>query len=455
MLTINDLDTAQHAAIDRFYMFDNTLMIAQKGFGKTVVAWTGMQYLRRDDAVKKFLILGSANVCSQTWNTEWTQWEHLQTMEDDYANAAKMPLKQREKVCDAKPDFLSLNFENIPWFFERYGHDHGYDGLLIDEMTQLKSVGGTSFKALRKHLKDFTWRSGMTAAPIQQEPVDLYGQMLIIDRGETLGTSKERYLRKYFYPTDYENRNWALQPGAMDKIITAVSGVVYQPDDFLEREETKIPVIEHVIEFDLPERAAKAYKKMSRDFMNEEETVVAVNAAVKHGKLHQLCCGAMYDEDGNAVWYHEEKMDLLRELVSTLDTPLLVVYQFDFERDYIMEQFDSPLCLSGGSAAANAQLIEQWNNGEIPLLLAHPKSCAHGLNLQKGPGHTLVCLSYFDSADQWEQTAGRLARRGQKAGHVDRVVFVARGTLEETVLPERIRVRGEVSRKFHERIAER
>jgi SNF2 family DNA or RNA helicase len=57
--------------------------------------------------------------------------------------------------------------------------------------------------------------------------------------------------------------------------------------------------------------------------------------------------------------------------------------------------------------------VERWNAGQIELLLVHPKSAGHGLNLQFG-GSKIVFLSLPWSLELYEQTIGRLHRSGQR-----------------------------------------
>ena len=56
--------------------------------------------------------------------------------------------------------------------------------------------------------------------------------------------------------------------------------------------------------------------------------------------------------------------------------------------------------------------IDDWNAGKIELLLLHPKSAGHGLNLQHG-GNKIIFLSLPWSLELYEQTIGRLHRSGQ------------------------------------------
>ena len=57
--------------------------------------------------------------------------------------------------------------------------------------------------------------------------------------------------------------------------------------------------------------------------------------------------------------------------------------------------------------------IQRWNAGKVELLLVHPKSAGHGLNLQFG-GSKIIFLSLPWSLELYEQTIGRLHRSGQK-----------------------------------------
>jgi hypothetical protein len=297
----------------------------------------------------------------------------------------------------------------------------------------------------------------MTAAPAQQDPLDLYGQTLIIDGGDALGTSQERYRRKYFYPLDRENRKWALHPGSMEKITDALSDVLHQPIDFHEREAYKVPIIDHEIVVDMNKRSTEAYIEMCKNYSNEEKDISAANAAVKRGKMHQLACGAMYDNDKNTHWFHRRKYQAVREIYAALDSPVMIVYQYEFELKQLKKLFDGlnkrTGCIGNVRGRTSKGVVDAWNEGRLPVLLVHPRSCSHGLNLQKGPGHTIICMSYLDSADGWEQIGGRIARRGQKADHVDRYTIVSKGTLEETVMPKKLGMRKNTSLSFHEHVA--
>ena len=72
-----------------------------------------------------------------------------------------------------------------------------------------------------------------------------------------------------------------------------------------------------------------------------------------------------------------------------------------------------------------------WNEGQIDLLLLHPKSAGHGLNLQHG-GCRMVWLSLPWSLELYEQTIGRLHRSGQRHD-VWNYVLMTNKTVDEKI----------------------
>ena len=72
--------------------------------------------------------------------------------------------------------------------------------------------------------------------------------------------------------------------------------------------------------------------------------------------------------------------------------------------------------------------LEKWNNDEIDVLMSHPSSLGHGINLQKG-GHIAVWSSITYSLELWLQANARLIRIGQNEP-VQIHVFLANETVE-------------------------
>jgi SNF2 family DNA or RNA helicase len=147
------------------------------------------------------------------------------------------------------------------------------------------------------------------------------------------------------------------------------------------------------------------YNIMKKDFVLHD--VVAINAAVVTQKLQQMASGFLYTDAG-PVWLSSHKFDRLEELLAENQRAnTIVVYQYKEELAELKRRFPHAQTLDDDRA------IERWNAGKVELLLVHPKSAGHGLNLQHG-GHHIVFLSLPWSLELYEQTIGRLHRSGQK-----------------------------------------
>lgn len=423
----------QQAAIDRLYEHSHTLLIAPKGFGKAMVGQTAAEELLADGVLRRVLVIAPLAVCRLTWAAEWREWEHLEIQP---ALAAGQDEAGRALAVAGDSPIVLLNSENVAWFFNTYGHDHGFDGLLVDESTIFKAPGGTAFKALRRHLADFTWRVTMSADPIAETGIDIYGQALVTDNGAALGRNKENFMRRYFYPTDYGQTKWAVLPGQDTVLAQKLAPMLHVVDDTAY--EAELPtLVDRVIAVTLPAAAREAYQSMVGAECVEIDgvTIEAASAGVVMGKLQQITAGAIYDENKTAHWLHMAKLEALAAfLAKEWRGPVAVAYQFLFELEALRERFPNLSVLGDDPEGVMAR----WNAGEVPLMALHPKSAARGLNLQYG-GCCLFVLTPPWGADPWNQLIGRLRRRGQPSPVVSRFTVVCEDTVDELILDRHAR----------------
>lgn len=431
MLNYSLLTDDQHAAIDRMYEHDSTLLVADMGAGKTVCALTAASELLHDGVCKRILVLAPLKVCQSVWQQEAENWSHL-----GHLNVAKAvgSEKQRRAALDSGAEIVCINFENIPWLFRKYGAKGMFDGLIVDELTKLKEVGGAQFKALRPRLGDFAWRVGMTGTPVSEDWTGLFGQMLVVDSGQRLGTRKDSYLRKYFYPTDFQEYNWELHPWAAEEISKQIKDVVYTLPDY--RHELPPLTIDEVV-LPLPPHLREKYRELTKSMavqMDGGGDVVADTAAVLSGKLMQCANGFLYgprdehDRPTETYWFSDYKLAALGAQVDLWleeGEQVVICYWFSADKQRLVD-------LYGTDALLSPDAIDQWQGGKQPILLLHPRSAGHGLNLAKG-GCKMLWLGPVWSRDLFEQTIGRLWRRGQLSA-VEVVVLLGGGTIDEMIV---------------------
>lgn len=75
---------------------------------------------------------------------------------------------------------------------------------------------------------------------------------------------------------------------------------------------------------------------------------------------------------------------------------------------------------------------DAWNAGEVDILLAHPASCAYGLNLQNG-GHHVIWFGLTWNLEFYQQANKRLHRQGQTQPVIVHNLVVQGGVDEDVI----------------------
>jgi SNF2 family DNA or RNA helicase len=168
----------------------------------------------------------------------------------------------------------------------------------------------------------------------------------------------------------------------------------------------------------------RPYNDMKRKFVLEmgKTEIAAPSAAAVTMKLQQLAAGFIYDTVRTASdrpgkfdtaqtahWLSSHKFDLLEDILEgNQGADTIVIYNFKEELAELRRRYPYAQTLDDPDA------VKRWNDGKIRLLLLHPKSAGHGLNLQYNPnGNKIIFLSLPWSLELYEQTVGRLHRGGQ------------------------------------------
>jgi SNF2 family DNA or RNA helicase len=260
----------------------------------------------------------------------------------------------------------------------------------------------------------------LTGTPRPNSWEDMWGQMYLLDQGAALGRTKTDFLKRFFDHNKYTHEN-TIKDGAADEIMRRVDHLVTSlPADKLVPEPIYIPV-----NVTLPPKVMEEYRRFEQTLVSEAYDVEAVSKGVLANKLLQLSNGGVYKEDGSVVEVHREKLKALDDLLEEAEGEnVLLFYGFKFDLDLLKQRYPDAVVLNESATA-----VEDWNAGKIKLLLAHPASCAHGLNMQYG-GHICVWYGFTWSLELWLQANARLPRPGQKH-QVAIYMLVAKGTYDE------------------------
>lgn len=168
---------------------------------------------------------------------------------------------------------------------------------------------------------------------------------------------------------------------------------------------------------------------LSKTNQDDITEVSAINAAALSNKLLQFANGAIYDENKQVFPIHDIKLEALKEIIDDANgQPVFVAWTYQFDRDRIMEYLKS---YKPRELKTNKD-IEDWNAGKIQVMLAHPASAGHGLNLQAG-GNIIVWFGQTWSLELYQQFNARLYRQGQQRGVIIHHLIMS-GTHDEDVV---------------------
>lgn len=414
------------------------------GLGKTSVSLAAYKILKKAGFVKWALIIAPLKPMYETWPAEIKKWSNFADFSHGVLHGPK-----KAGAAGLNPDLYLINPEGLEWLLDGpkapIGRlfKRGPGMLVVDESTKFKDSSTKRFKLLRKVLPLFDRRYILTGTFKPNTAEDLFGQVYILDGGNALGKYITHFRSHYFYLPNpiYEKYKYELADGAFERIVEKVSPLVLQlnAEDYLKMPELiTVPDKRALRYVTLPAKAREKYAQVEQDFITQvgENYIVAANAAVAGGKCRQMANGAIYmNPERDYAVVHNEKLDNLKALVEELQgDPLLVLYEFVHDKERILEAFPgTPYIGNGVSPKKVGAYVASFNAGALPMLLGHPASMGHGLNLQGACRH--VCWFGIPwNFEYYDQAIRRVYRQGQKSKTVFIYHIVARGTLDEKVL---------------------
>lgn len=459
-----DLHRYQRKAVRFLYETPFSALFIDLGMGKSIICLTLLADLIKEGWTGKALVIAPLRVAKATWPEEIKEWKQaagieysLIRAEDDddeikqiykaaydleyqrqrrvgespavaatYARrsaapgrqAAKELARQRQAMSDAQLHII--NIERLEWlvaFWERMGREHNlkwpYDTVIIDESSKFKDYTTKRYKALKKCLPRITRLHELTASPAAESYQHLFAQIFLLDRGRRFGRYITHFMQRYFTEIR-QAKKWVIKKGSEKKISAKIADIclVMKARDYKEELgiEDWLPVKRPIY---LNQDLMGRYDDFERTMILklDDMRIEAVNGAALFNKLLQMTSGAVYTEEKAVMPVHDEKIEALRELIDELQgEPLMVPYWFKSSLARLRKAFPQASVLGQRNVI---QVRDAWNAGKIPLLFIQPGSAAHGLNLQKGPGHDVAWFDLCWSRELYEQTIGRLSRQGQ------------------------------------------
>lgn len=404
----------------RHYQINNTdhilnnpfcALFVGMGLGKTISSLMAANTLLYETfQVSRILVVAPKRVAVSVWPDEIKNWQQTSHLKISVIAGTE---KQRIQALNAKADIHAIGRDNIVWLCNYYGSNLPYDMLIIDESSSFKNNKSLRFKALKLAIGSFDRVVLLTGTPAPNTLIDLWAQIYLLDRGERLGKFITQYRNEYFRPNqqngaivfNYKLKEKSCEQQIYDKISDIC--ISMKSEDYLELP----PVLFNDVKVQFPSDLQKKYDDFEEEQVLEliDKDITAMNATALSNKLLQFANGAIYDENRGVHEIHDLKIDACKELIEAAQGQnVLIAWAYKHDRDRLLTALKSykPIQMETKKDEDN------WNAGKIQVMLMHPASGGHGLNLQFG-GHIIIWFGLTWSLELYQQLNARLPRPGQ------------------------------------------
>lgn len=401
------------------------------GLGKTAIDLHRIKIMKNHGI--KSIVFAPIPVIYNTWPMEIKNWGLDLSFEILHGPEKSYILQKKN------PDIFLINYEGLKWFREAistYAPKWKPRSLVLDEGSFIKDPSTLRFKSLKKMMPLWHERkSVLSATPAPNGYHNLWTQYYMLDRGLRLGKTYNEFRSRFFHYSGPPLFKTTLRPGMDVSIQRLIKDITFR----LENTDRPYEMVFNNIPLELPPKMRELYNRLEKDFLLEFEgsDATAFSAAVLSMKLRQFIQGAIYTNTETKSYeiLHQIKTEALKALVEALNgNPLLCAIQFRFELEMINKIFgkEVPYIAKGISPKRVMQLVDEWNSGNIPLLLCHPASIGHGVNMQKS-GYNLLWYAQTWSLEHYQQLIGRIARQGQMSKTVVINTLMLKNTIDEKI----------------------
>lgn len=381
------------------------LVTSDPGTGKTRSVLDA--YSKRKEG--RMLVLAPLSILSASWADDIEKFQPGLSYVVAYA-------RNREQAFRTNADIVITNHDAAKWLVKNERLLEGFSTLCIDEFTAFKNKDSQRSKAILRIAQKFKYRIAMSGTPNSNTILDIWHPTLIVDDGERLG--KRFYGFRSAVCTSRFNgfaNEWVDKPDAQQIVAASIKdiNIRYQLEDCIDMPEQSV----HTMCVQLTPAIMEQYKLLAEDSVlyTGKATINAINAGARVKKLLQLCTGAVYTEDGVPAGIHEERYELVMQLVSERKHSL-VAFNWRHEREHLTKLADEMKIEYGvidGDTPANKRkdIVDRMQAGQLQVVFCHPQSAGHGLTLTTAT--SVIWASPTYNAEHYQQFNRRIYRAGQ------------------------------------------
>lgn len=439
------------------------------GTGKTVTAITSARIrMAREKKALKVLVV-TPLITLKNWMFEWRKFSKI-----DHKKI--VPLtgtgEQRLKMVREGAQVFIASYETMlmpkvhaalkAW---------GPDILIVDELQRCKNHRAKRSKAIFDLAKNTRYRYGLTGTPILQSPMDLFGEFLVVDLGETFGQNFPIFRSTYFFdknagmPIQKYFPDWRLRKGADEAIQAKIQKLTMtaKKSEVLDLP----PYVQKDILLEMHGEQKRMYKELEKDFLSyiDDKACVATMALTKGLRLLQIASGYVSLEDvegkrSEKCFDSHGKKSALRELLEEITPSQKVIVWASFSQNYadirgVCDELGIKYVEITGEVSTSEKFkgMDAFNTDpSVRVCLGHPAAGGVGVNLIAASVNIYYSRTF--SLEDYLQSQARCYRGGsERHESITEINLICEGTIDELVA-QRLSSKIDVSNKILRDIAQ-
>lgn len=311
--------------------------------------------------------------------------------------------------------------------------DVEWDAVVCDESQRIKAHNSQQSKAMAKIGERAKFRMALTGTPMQNSPMDVFGQFRFLDPG-LFGTSYHGFRSRYA-ETGHFGADHIVGFKNQEELAARMGLLTFHAD----RSVLDLPDVQHMtVPVTLSPETRKLYTALEQEMIAQIQngTVTVANALTKTLRLRQITGGfTMLDDDGGMkrplVVTGHEKQEALAELLDASGEPMVVFCEFVHDLDQIAEAVKAAGKRYGEVSGRRKDLTDHATMPDtVDVMGVQIRSGGVGVDLTRAP--IGVYWNHPWSPGVYDQSEARIHRPGQTKP----VVYyhlIAEGTVDQKV----------------------
>lgn len=401
-----------------FTLFPRGICLNEMGTAKTLSAIWAADYMMREGAVRKAIIVCPKSTTESVWADEI-----LSNLLSRRSYAVLTGTRERRLKQLAKDvDFYIINHDGIGVIADAIQKRHDINLWIYDEASAVRNSQSKRHKLLKKLLKptDLLWL--LTGTPCPRDPTQVWGLAKLIGSRNIPNYFTMFRDETMFQVSEYK---WLPKPDAFERAYQALQPSIR----FLKKDCVDIPPVTFTtLMAELTKEQRDAYEGMRNELVAEVRgiSITAAHAATKMQKLLQISTGVVYDQYSDAHYLDAApRLKVLTELIDESSNNVIVFVPYKRalhhlaaklkeaagkgdDAAFVVETVDGDT-----SGTARRDIFSRFQNSpERTVLVAHPGTTAHGLTLTRAD--LTVWYGPIIDLEIFEQANNRMNRPGQK-----------------------------------------